>query len=152
MSPARLLLIGYGNPARGDDGLGPAFVDRISQEALRDLTCLMDYQLTVDHALAVGQAGRVVFADASLVTPPPFSFERTAASDPQSLMSHSLTPSGLLSLARSLYGREPEAHVMAIAGHDFDEVREGLGRLARENLECAVQHFLAWYRETVSGN
>ena len=60
------LLIGYGNPGRGDDGLGPAFARRIAARQLPGITIDIDYQLTVDHALMISEAETVVFADAAL--------------------------------------------------------------------------------------
>ena len=40
-------------PGRGDDGLGPAFAERIAARGLRGLPVDIDYQLTVEHALQV---------------------------------------------------------------------------------------------------
>ena len=51
------LLIGYGNPGRGDDGLGPAFARRIAARGLPGVTVEIDYQLTVDHALMIAARG-----------------------------------------------------------------------------------------------
>ncbi len=55
-------LIGYGNPGRGDDGLGPALAAHLMEEP--DIVVTSDYQLTVDHALLLADAQIVVFADA----------------------------------------------------------------------------------------
>ncbi|MCB1378172.1 MAG: hydrogenase maturation protease [Alphaproteobacteria bacterium] len=150
MKSARVLLIGYGNPGRGDDGLGPKFAQKLSCKPLCGLTCIVDYQLTVDHALAVSEVECVVFADASVLTDVPFTFESVGTSDPESLMSHSLTPAGLMALTRSLFGKLPEAFVMAIAGYDFDEVKEGISDQATKNLDLAIDHFLSWYADRQS--
>ena len=55
-----MLLIGYGNPGRGDDGLGPELARRVAQRRLPGLTVEIDYQLTVDHALQVAGVDAVV--------------------------------------------------------------------------------------------
>lgn len=141
-----MLLIGYGNPARGDDGLGPMFVERIIGLRLDGITCLTDYQLTVDHARLVADSHSVVFADAVDGVGVPFSFAPLVLGNFGGLMSHSLTPEGVLALAHSLYDRAGEVHVLGIAGYDFDEVREGLSPGALENLERAVCFFETWYR------
>ena len=52
-TPRRILLLGYGNPGRCDDGLGPAFAARIEARGLPGLDVFTDYQLTVDHALQI---------------------------------------------------------------------------------------------------
>ncbi|MGV8935671.1 MAG: hydrogenase maturation protease [Allorhizobium sp.] len=140
-----MLLIGYGNLGRGDDGLGPAFTDRIEQRNLPLLAIDTDYQLTVDHALAVASAGQVIFADALIGDSRPFTFTRIAAGTDADLSSHSLTPAGVLSLAATLFGGKPEAHVLGISGYDFGEVKEGLSAEALRNLALAEAFFVDWY-------
>ena len=73
------LLIGYGNLGRGDDGLGPAFTDLIERRNLPFLDIDTDYQLTVDHALAVADSEMVIFADALIDADGPFTFTKTEA-------------------------------------------------------------------------
>ena len=52
-STPRILLIGYGNPARVDDGLGPALAKAIEQLGLADITVETGYQLQVEDACQV---------------------------------------------------------------------------------------------------
>ena len=142
---SRTLLIGYGNAGRCDDGLGPAFAQEIADAKLPNLDIDIDYQLTVDHALAVTTVDRVVFADALMQGGDPYCFSQISGGEQVNLGSHSLTPSGVLTLARSLYGIEPEAFVIAIAGYEFGRIEEGLSAGARSNLEAATAFFLDWY-------
>lgn len=139
-----MLLIGYGNQGRGDDGLGPVFAARIEARRLPGLAVDADYQLTVEHALAVASAERVVFADAAIGSDTPFFFEPVEAAEKAEIASHSLTPTAVLSLARTLYGHAPEAFVLGIAGSVFGDVREGLSEAALSNLERAEAFFLEW--------
>jgi hydrogenase maturation protease len=139
-----MLLIGYGNPARRDDGLGPQFVERIAAEGIPGLECLVEYQLNVEHALLVSQADIVVFADATRVQDGAFTFTPVAPDPGQELASHSLFPGSVISLAQILYGNLAEAHVMAITGYEFDQLQEGLSTAASHNLELALDHFRAW--------
>ena len=141
-----VLLIGYGNSGRGDDGLGPAFADRIESAGLPGLSVDIDYQLTVDHALAVSEADKVVFVDASLEAEGAYDFGEVRAGA-GTLTSHSLTPATVLALAKTLYDREPEAYLLGIAGREFGEVKEGLSETARCNLDLAEAFFLQWYGE-----
>ena len=142
-----MLLIGYGNAGRGDDGLGPAFAERIAGADLPGLDIDIDYQLTVDHALAIAGADMVLFADALMEAEAPFVFEQIGASTAGTLASHSLTPATVLALAKTLYGAEPEAWVLGIAGEEFGEVKEGLGETARRNLDSAEDFLLQWLSE-----
>ena len=52
-------------------------------------------------------------------------------------MSHALGPSAVLALAAELYGKRPEARLLAIRGHDFS-VGEGLTRRAEGHLALAL--------------
>jgi len=149
MKSRNVLLIGYGNPGRGDDGLGPAFSEAMSARGLAGLDVDTDYQLVAEHALTVTEYDLVVFADAMMDADQPFRFDRIAPVNPASLGSHSLRPETVLALADTLYGGAPEAWVLGIAGHEFGEVREGLSERAEGNLEAAKAFFLSWYRETI---
>lgn len=142
-----MLLIGYGNPGRGDDGLGSEFAERMAVENIAGLTCMSDYQLSAEHALAVADAACVIFADAMTGGAEPFTFAAVRPSEAASLASHDLAPATLLALARALYGKTPRAFILGIAGSDFGEVKEGLSAAAQANLEAALIHFKTFLRE-----
>ena len=149
---ARSLLIGYGNPGRGDDGLGPAFAEMISAAGLPLLSVEIDYQLTVDHAPLIAQQDRVIFADAAMGLSEPFRFEALEPSAPAALGSHSVTPAAVLTLARDLFGDAPAAFLLGISGSEFNEVKEGLSDTARMNLRLAADFFTGWYCAQQSPN
>lgn len=139
-------LIGYGNPGRCDDGLGPAFAARIAVRNLPDLVVSTDYQLTVDHALTVAQAKKVVFVDAMMCNEEPFRFVRALPVKSRDLASHSLEPGNVLALAATLFHAEPEAYILGISGEEFRRIDEGLSAQAEDNLRLAEAFFLEWFR------
>ena len=139
------LLIGYGNPGRGDDGLGPAFAERIAKRALPGLTVEVDYQLTVEHAVQASGHSSVVFVDAALSGHDAYRMTKLSPASAGDVSSHSLSPATILGLAANLYAASPEAHVLAITGKDFDRVHEGLSPQARANLDRAEAYFADWY-------
>ena len=47
----RLVVLGWGNDARGDDGLGPALLGRIAALALPHVVTIEDFQLQIEHAM-----------------------------------------------------------------------------------------------------
>ena len=51
----RVLVLGYGNPGREDDGLGPAFAAEIGQLGRQNVTIVNNYQLMIEDALAVAK-------------------------------------------------------------------------------------------------
>lgn len=138
-----LLLIGYGNPGRGDDGLGPALARRIVAHALPGVTVDIDYQLSVDHALAVSAAATVIFADAALDATDPF-YLRPVTDDATTLGSHAVTPSAVLSLARLLFDARPAAFVLGLRGASYGQIAEGLSPTAEESLTQAEAFLLRW--------
>jgi hydrogenase maturation protease len=147
---ARVLLIGYGNPGRGDDGLGPALAETIEALALPGLTVDIDYQLTVDHAARIAAHDLVVFADAMIGLATPFRFSEIARTAPETLGSHQVSPEAALALAEMLFGHAPPGWVLAIAGKAFGEVHEGLSQTAQTNLAQAVEFLTEWLAQRQS--
>lgn len=141
-------VIGYGNPGRGDDGLGPAFAEQLAAVQRPDILVTTDFQLTVDHALLITDTDRVVFVDALIGSDVAFTFERVAPSTACDVTSHSLRPEGVLALCNTLYGHVPEAYLLGISGNDFGEVKEGLSPLAQSNLSLAKALFYDWLGST----
>jgi hydrogenase maturation protease len=146
-----MLLIGYGNPGRGDDGLGPAFSEGIAARGLPGLEVDTDYQLVAEHALAISTHDLVVFADAEIGAPGGYSFREISPGAPEVLGSHSLVPETVLALCETLYGARPQAFVLGISGYDYGEVKEGLSERAAQNLAEAEAFFLAWLEATAFG-
>ncbi|POF28345.1 hydrogenase maturation protease [Roseibium marinum] len=144
-----MLLIGYGNPGRGDDGLGPAFSEAMAARGLPGLDVDTDYQLVAEHALAVSGHDLVVFADAEIGGEKAFSFREVSPGAPEVLGSHSLVPETVIALCETLYGTLPRAYVLGISGYDYGEVKEGLSEKAAMNLADAETFFLGWLAQTV---
>jgi len=145
---ARFLLIGFGNPGRLDDGLGPALAEAVQQEHLPGVTVDSDYQLTVEDAAEVAQYDTVIFADADVGGPEPFWMKRIEGGTERTLSfsSHSVEPKAVLALARDLFGSEPEAYLLGIRGYAFNEFGERLSPQAKANLAEAVAHVVSCIR------
>lgn len=147
MSPSSLLVIGYGNPGRGDDGLGPAFVEALTQEHRPGVRLLSDYQLAVEHACDVAAAAGVLFVDAMLPSNDAVCVRPIVADTDASVSSHTLTPAAVLALATTLYDVTPPAWLLGIPGERFGDVEEGLSEAALQNLNTARSRFDDWYRQ-----
>jgi len=135
----RVLLIGYGNPGRLDDGLGPALAEEIARRGLPGVTVEANYQLTVEDAAQVAEHDVVLFADADAAGPEPFSVRRVepGAAEP-GWSSHSVTPADVLGLASRLFAARPPGWLLGIRGYEFDDFGEELSDRARANLDAAV--------------
>ncbi|MCC6630011.1 MAG: hydrogenase maturation protease [Chloroflexi bacterium] len=118
------LVIGYGNPLRGDDGVGPAVATALAEMGGvdgMDLIVLDPVQLTPELAVDVASAAAVIFVDAQVDEVA--GMVRSAALTPGDAVtgafSHAATPAGLLALARDLYGVVPPAWVVSVGAVSF---------------------------------
>ena len=145
----RLLVVGYGNPGRGDDGLGPAFAEAVEKLDLPGVTVDVNYQLTVEITDAVARHPVVVFADAELRGPEPFWFRpvKPRVTPGWSFTSHHLDPTAVLALAEEIFGARPVGYLLGIRGYAFEELKEALTANAAANLAAAVQFFQAAWQE-----
>lgn len=137
----RMLVMGYGNPGRLDDGLGPAFAARIQALDIPGVTVDADYQLCVEDAEALARHDLVLFADASVEGAEPFDLQPLQAQHTGlGFSSHSLSSGALLGLAQELFGAAPRAYLLGIRGYAFNAFGERLSEEAQANLDAAVAH------------
>lgn len=140
MSPAPLLILGYGNPSRGDDALGPLFIEEITAltEASRVET-LTDFQLQIEHAVDLEKRTLVLFVDASESARPPFEFSCLTPQQDQSYSSHALSPAAVLAVYQQIHNRlPPPSFLLAIPGYQF-ELGAALSTQAADHLREALQ-------------
>jgi hydrogenase maturation protease len=121
------LAIGYGNPLRGDDGVGwhvAALLDaRQEGEQIETIAC---QQLMPELAERISRARGVYFVDATYQgTPGEWSCESIQPNAGTSLPGHVSTPEGILAMARELFDAAPVAYLFTICGACF-EFREQL--------------------------
>lgn len=137
----KILILGIGNSARADDGLGWKFLEAIPQD-LPGLDVEHRFQLQIEDAHLINEYSKVIFVDASrepnsegfLLSP------CEPAAMQNSFTTHKLEPSSVLWLCRELYGYAPRADVLAISGSTWD-LREGLSTHAEANLRKAISFF-----------
>jgi len=154
--PARVapvLVFACGNPSRGDDALGPAFVDRVAAlfadaVGAGELELLTDFQLQAEHALDLVGREAVVFVDASVSCAAPFAWVPVQPSREVGYTTHVMSPAAVLATYVLVEGSDPPpAHVLAIRGERF-ELGEPLSAAAAGHLEAAVRHFGDWLAVT----
>lgn len=132
----RTLIVGFGNPGRRDDGLGPNLAEEVDKWGLPGVTVAVDYQLNIEHAAEVAAAELVVFIDASLTAAAPFSFHRLEPGRKNEFTTHAMLPETVLETCRQVYGSLPPAYLLAVRGEEF-EMGESLSGLAGENFLLA---------------
>jgi hydrogenase maturation protease len=135
----RILVIGYGNEGRCDDGLGPAVAAALAELDLPGLTVESAYQLNVEDAATVAEHDVVLFADASVNGKEPFELQQIEPSDSSAeFTTHSVSPSGVLALAHGVFGGATLGYTIGIRGYRFHEFGEELSEGARSNLATAL--------------
>ena len=140
---APLLVLGWGNPSRGDDALGPIFVERFRQHAAEALPpgrveCLTDFQLQIEHALDLVGREQVLLVDACLDLDAPFTISEPRAARDASYSTHALGPPALLQVYADLQHRAaPPCTLLAIRATRF-ELGEAPGPQALADLEQAL--------------
>jgi hydrogenase maturation protease len=122
---ADILVIGYGNELRRDDGLGPHVARRIAAANYAHVRVLTCFQLVPELAADLAEIPLVIFVDAR-DDPRRCSVElrRITAEETTDWSSHSGDPRALLALTHAVYGRAPEAWWVMVPGEDFGFVND----------------------------
>src|SRR5208282_3340787 len=138
---AALLVIGYGNTLRGDDGVGPRVAEAVDALHLPGVRTLACQQLTPEHAAPVSLSKTVIFVDAivnggdkwkatseartwvaasgekSCHLPPDrrhVQWRKLEPNESSQLMAHAADPRTILALARDVFGHLPRAWWLTI--------------------------------------
>jgi len=133
----RVLVLGYGNPGRQDDGLGPAAVAEIERFGWPNLTAFDNYQLNIEDAMDVAAHDVVWFVDAAKTGPSPYAVHDVSPASTIEFTSHIVRPEAILAIARQCYGGSPPAFLLAIRGYEFEFI-EALTPAATDNLRAAL--------------
>ena len=144
---APLLVFGWGNPSRGDDALGPLFVERVAAGNFPGVDCLTDFQLQVEHALDLAGRQRVLFVDASLSATAPFEISRLWPARGDRFSTHAVAPEAVMQVYVELHDEPPPAcTLLALRGVDF-ELGAGLSPAASRALDAACEWFARWHAD-----
>jgi len=141
----RVLVFGYGNPGRQDDGLGNEMAKMIQswidEHQLGCMTTDSNYQLNIEDAEKISEWDIVVFVDASKEeSTHEYRFKKVEPSDAKVEFSmHAVSPSYVLHLSEKLFNKSPETYILGIRGFEWD-FKEELSDIAKLNLEQAFQY------------
>lgn len=133
---SQVLIIGYGNVLREDDGAGYRTAEELQQYYHDDpaVAVIASHQLLPEMAPDIARSGLVVFLDASSAEEPGRISQSRIQPQARGVgFTHQLTPAALLSLAATLYGHAPEAVGITLAGWSFK---------VRDRLSCGAEMLL----------
>jgi hydrogenase maturation protease len=116
------LIIGYGNPLRGDDGLGWQVAGELAKCVDALISVVAVHQLTPELAEPVSDADLIIFVDASCDGEP--GSWRCESIRPESetsqVYAHYFTPASLLGYANAIFNAKPTALLISAAAGSFD--------------------------------
>jgi hydrogenase maturation protease len=139
--PSDFWIIGYGNPQRRDDGIGPYIVNRLQPvfKHRKDIHLLVLHQLEPDVVDTLKMAHAILFVDATVETMA--EGRRWGGIQPElkalGCLIHHVAPSFILGLLQCLYHRNPAAWVVSVAGKDFS-FGSGLSSEAQKRAEQVI--------------
>jgi hydrogenase maturation protease len=143
----KMLIYGYGNPGRKDDGIGIAMAgmmeEWIKEHKVSNVDVDTNYQLNIEDAEKISKYDIVVFIDATQeknisnfiledVKPEKDKIEFTM---------HAVSPAYILYLCKKLFDKNPDTKLLHIRGYRW-EFKEGLSDSAFLNLERAQQFLI----------
>lgn len=112
--PSGILIIGYGNTLRGDDGVGPRVAEAVEKLQLPNVRTLICQQLSPEHADPISRAETVIFVDAAVDAPQEIQLRPLEPGEKTQLMAHAADPRTMLALARDVFGHAPRAWWLTI--------------------------------------
>ncbi|HBB36354.1 MAG TPA: hydrogenase maturation protease [Cyanobacteria bacterium UBA8803] len=150
-----VVVIGYGNSLRSDDGVGQLVATQVQGWELPSLRVLAVHQLTPELAETLESAKYAIFIDACPVS----EAETDSAGGSHGVqvcplqpmdaenfsMGHVSDPRSLLALTQVVYGHSPPAWLITIPAINF-EFGENLSPLAQQGVTLAlneIRHLLA---------
>jgi len=135
-----VLIIGYGNSLRSDDGFGPLAARLVEERGIPGVEVIVAHQLNPELAPSLAEARFAVFVDATEGTTPgaitvaPVELRDIGPSG----ATHHFEPGTLLALAKFVYGQAPEAVLITAAARNFEhgsdispEVREAARKVVQ---------------------
>lgn len=120
MPKTSILVVGYGNSIRGDDGLGPAVATQVEAWNLQGVKTLSLHQLTPEVAAELAIVKYAIFIDASIDKKSIEVIPIQPLENTEIKWGHYLSPQTLLNLTQNLYETVPQADLISIPGVNFE--------------------------------
>jgi hydrogenase maturation protease len=151
-----VLIIGYGNTLRGDDGAGRRLAEELAERKLPRVRTLSVHQLTPELAEDLAACGAVIFVDARLGRAgDTVSMCPIAADGSLAAVNHAMRPHALLAYARAMFGTSPRAWWLTVPGEDFEfgESLSAAAMAAAADALALIEQFTKedqWKRSTIA--
>jgi hydrogenase maturation protease len=138
----KILIYGYGNPGRQDDGLGVLLAEQLESwskdNGFTNISTDSNYQLNLEDAETISGYDVVIFADASKEDIPDYRMDGLEPSATVEFTMHAVSPAFILHLCHEVFNRSPEAYLLHIKGYSWEFMKD-MTPSSRANLEKAVE-------------
>jgi hydrogenase maturation protease len=122
METMTVLVIGYGNTLRGDDGVGYQVTETVAEWQLSQVRSIAIHQLLPELAVDIAEVDLAIFVDAVVAhdpANPDIAITPIFAGGDENFSTHIITPQLLLGMTQKLYGETPVAYLLTIPAIDF---------------------------------
>lgn len=134
-----ILVLGYGNLLRSDDGVGQRVAEVVAAQDRPAVKSLAVQQLTPELAAILATVDLAFFIDAYAATGAGEVQVQALTPAPALItLGHTGEPRSLLALTESLYGSAPQSWWITIPGVNFD-VGDCLSPVATQGIKIALQ-------------
>ncbi len=148
----KVLVYGYGNPGRQDDGLGVLLADMVDDwamgKSLKTIETDSNYQLNIEDAYRLNDYDVIIYADASKEDINDYLFEEISPVLNPRFSMHSVSPEFVIGLCQEIYGEVPKTYLMHIKGYEW-EFMEEVSKEANNNLSGAFSYLTKKIEEIV---
>jgi hydrogenase maturation protease len=146
-----VLVIGYGNTLRGDDGIGYQVAETVTKWQLPQVRSIAIHQLLPELAADIAEVDLVIFVDA-IVTQNPvktnINITPIVAGGDENFSTHIITPQLLLGLSQKLYAAIPDAYLLTIPAIDFT-LGANLSSIASTGKDLALEYLKSWLDDRI---
>jgi len=137
----KILIYGFGNIGRQDDGLGVLLTthmeELLDKNSIYSVEVESNYQLNIEDALTISHYDIVFFADTTIDDSKAVDIQPVIASPETEFTMHAMQPAFVLHLCQSLYNVSPETYIITMHGFEF-EFGMPVTEQALSNLNMAI--------------
>jgi len=138
-----ILIYGYGNPGREDDGLGNGFVEAIrswvEDKKLTNIELDSNYQLNIEDADIMARNDIVLFVDATEEPIDNFCISTVEPSDSRvEFTMHAVSPAFVLDICQKIFKKNPLTYLFHIKGYQWN-FKEDISPEGKKNLNKALE-------------
>jgi hydrogenase maturation protease len=152
VQPGKILVVGYGNSLRSDDGAAHVVTSRLQQQELSQVQVLSVQQLTPELAETLSQVQLAIFVDVYMsdgdtqLRVESLPSQEQLESEARWKWIHQATPRSLLALTKQVYGVSPEAWWVLIPAVNLD-LGETPSAIAQSGIDAATEYILQHLRQ-----